>query len=206
MSVTVVIPWRDQGIRERQEALEKVKRWYRAFFGHFVQTITADSDGPWSLARARNIGVLMAKSDVVIISDADVVPEFGPLCEAIGACLSSGYVHLPYTTYRNGDFQWNGSVGGIYVTTPGTWNALGGQDDRFTGWGGEDHAFVYAHQTLLGAPMPRHEGVLTHFPHPSPPEKSVDHLNYQKMAALLERYANANGDIATMKNIIAERR
>lgn len=207
-AVAVVVPWRDAGIAHRSRARHAVRDWFASRLPE-APLADCDGDGPeWSLAAARNAGVRAARAagaDVVVVCDADNVPEEAPLREAIAACQETGLVHLPYVTYRNGDFAWNGSIGGIYVTTPDAWSACGGQDERFRGWGCEDHAFAYAHATLLGEPLQRHDGVLTHFPHPAPPARDPGHPHARAAAALLRRYIEASGDRRAMGALVEER-
>ena len=79
---------------------------------------------------------------------------------------AAGRVQLPYTAYHwlgpEGSAQFaEGSApqdctyelvhracSGVYVTTRRTWEAHGGQDERFRGWGFEDAAWYLAHETL----------------------------------------------------------
>ena len=122
------------------------------------------------LAACRNLGVGGAElDDVVVVNDADTLPSRRPCARRSLPPRTSGRVHLPYTEYR-----WLGAEGtaqlragarpprtarstscaapapGVYVTTPRTWAAHGGQDERFRGWGFEDAAWYLAHETLLG--------------------------------------------------------
>lgn len=205
VTVVVAIPWRDRGDQLRRAHHQAIRAWFDRTLD--APVLDCDGGGPWSLAGARNAGVRLAAdigADVVVVCDADNHPEAGPLANAIAGCVDDGLVHLPYTEYVNGSFRWAGSVGGIYVTTPDTWWAAGGQDERFRGWGCEDHAFVHAHATLLGAPMPRHPGVLTHLPHRAPAERDPRHPDHVAAAALLEAYRSADGDVAAMRALVAD--
>ena len=83
-----------------------------------------------------------------------------------------------------------GACSGVYVTTPRTWAAHGGQDERFRGWGFEDAAWYLAHEALLGEPPIRHEGrvyALHHAPRCGPARVRAN-------AALMDRYRAAEGD------------
>lgn len=216
--VSVIIPWRPQP--SRIAAFERVTAWYRDAIPE-AHLVTVDSgDDPFNLARCRNLGVAGVEDpdDVVVIGDADTLPELAPLREAIHAARSSGLVHLPYTRYH-----WLGAEGtaafaagmpledapydlvvgacsGVYVTTPHTWRRHGGQDERFRGWGFEDAAWYVAHETLLGAPPQRHEGRVFALHH-QPEQRSGP--QYDANAALMERYRVASSDVDAMAELVS---
>jgi len=139
------------------------------------ETPTEDPPLPFSLAAARNAVVSMADDrDVVILSDADTIPWVTVVKQAVEMvsrdpalviypfneyCYLSRQFALDmvhYTTVKdvNLDFyqpEWikPNSVGGILVTSPHTYWAVGGMDERFERtWGFEDNAFVAAADTL----------------------------------------------------------
>ena len=169
----------------------------------------------FALARVRNLAVSMLDDpdDVVVINDADTFPEPEPLRAAVAAAPGSGRVQLPYTAYHwlgaEGSAQFAGGHGpaglhlrarqracsGVYVTTRRTWEAHGGQDERFRGWGFEDAAWYLAHATLLGAPPQRHDGRVYALNHAGEPRAGDQ---YERNAALMQRYRDAAGDPAAM--------
>ncbi|GAA1057657.1 hypothetical protein GCM10017608_00590 [Agromyces luteolus] len=219
MTNLVVIPWRPAP--SRLAAFERVLAWYRTELPEFrIETIDSDDD-VFVLARTRNLAVarLADPDDVVVINDADTLPDPGPLRVAVAAAAVSGRVHLPYTTYRwlgpegTADLEAgvglgdcahvlvHGACSGVYVTTARTWAAHGGQDERFRGWGYEDSAWRLAHETLLGAPPNRHEGAVHALSHE--PEVRAGE-QYDRNAALMERYRAAAGDVDAMAALVAE--
>ncbi|MGR0320649.1 hypothetical protein [Agromyces sp. ZXT2-3] len=219
MTNLVVIPWRPAP--SRIPAFERVLAWYRAELPEFrVETIDSDDD-VFVLARTRNLAVarLADPGDVVVINDADTLPEAGPMRDAIAAAPRSGRVHLPYTTYRwlgpEGTAELeagsaaadcshvlvHGACSGVYVTTGRTWAAHGGQDERFRGWGFEDSAWRLAHEAILGVPPQRHEGTVYALSH-VPETRAGD--QYDRNAALMERYREAAGDLDEMAALVAE--
>ena len=84
---------------------------------------------------------------------------------------------------------------GVYVTTRRTWEAHGGQDERFRGWGFEDAAWYLAHETLLGAPPQRHDGRVYALNH-DVETRAGD--QYERNTVLMQRYRDAAGDAAAM--------
>lgn len=205
--VTVVIPWRPHP--SRLWGYAATLDWYRRNLP-LARLISIDSaDETFTLARCRNLGVDSAEGDVVIINDADTLPELDPLLHAIMEARTDGSVHLPYTAYH-----WLGPVGtaefasgtpletcdfelvhaacsGVYVTTPATWHSHGGQDERFTGWGYEDAAWYLAHETLLGSPPRRHPGHVYALNH-DVQVRAGDHFEANGM--LMQQYREAAGD------------
>lgn len=215
--VTVIVPWRPAP--SRVPAFEFVVDWYARLLPEFrVQTIDTDDD-VFVLAACRNRGIAAHDPDeVVVVCDADTLPQPEPLRAAVAAARTSGLVHLPYTEYRwlgrEGDAQIRagvapedcdhelviGACSGVYVTTPRTWVRHGGQDERFRGWGFEDAAWNLAHQALLGAPPVRHEGHVYALHHAAEVRAGA---RYEANAALMERYREAEGDPVAMAQLVA---
>lgn len=190
IKTAVVIPWRAKP--DRRYAFDIVKSWYKNNLPDAQIILADDGKRHFCLSGCRNIGVKMAEesgADVVIINDADTVPEIEPLKEAINASCNDQYVHLPYTEYRslrsqgtrefrsgkelsNCDaFIVEGAVSGVYVTSPKTWWSHYGQDERFRGWGFEDAAWYTAHTVILGKEPVRHDGAVYSMHHKSETKK-----------------------------------
>lgn len=208
----VVLPWRPAP--SRVPAFERVIDWYAEHLPHLPVTTVDTDDDPFVLAACRNRAMRDARpGTVVVINDADTIPERAALGAAIDAAATSRFVHLPYTEYRwlgpEGSAQAaagvpfdacayelvRGACSGVYVATPETWAAHGGQDEGFRGWGFEDAAWQLAHTTLLGAPPVRHHGrvyAMHHVPEVRAGER------YEANAARMERYRTAAGDRAAM--------
>jgi hypothetical protein len=215
--VTVIVPWRPAP--SRVPAFEFVVDWYARLLPEFrVQTIDTDDD-VFVLAACRNRGIAAHDPDeVVVVCDADTLPQPEPLRAAVAAARTSGLVHLPYMEYRwlgrEGDAQIRagvapedcdhelviGACSGVYVTTPRTWERHGGQDERFRGWGFEDAAWNLAHQALLGAPPVRHDGHVYALHHAAEVRAGA---RYEANAALMERYREAEGDRDAMAQLVA---
>jgi len=162
----------------------------RAFW---VQTgwpiITADSDAsrPFNLAQARNNAVRMAETECVIVADADALPTIENILIAL--LTVDEHIVWPYTLHRyisaecqgdpfrapavqlagmppqpaEGYSNWTGS---IYVALRSSYWHVGGFDERFTSWGGEDACFRMAANTLVG--VDRVPGLCVSFNHDCP--------------------------------------
>lgn len=218
--VLVAVPWRAQP--HRVYAHELTAAHYRRLLPD-ADIVDVDTDhDPFCLAACRNKGVRIAELgsyDIAVLADADTLPERKPLLAAIAGAQTSGLVHLPYTEYRSlgatGTGQHragknledcdhltvDGACSGVYVTTPATWWAHGGQDERHLGWGAEDASWWCAHTTLLGAEPVRHEGRVYALGHESQVKEGPQ---YTANFALCHRYHQAQGDPAAMRALIAE--
>lgn len=174
----VVIPWREQP--SRIPLLKLVKDFYITnLLG--IEIIYSDRPGEfWNAAASRNDGVKKAQEagcDVVIINDADTIPEIEPLLEAIQSCQKGNMIHNPYShckvfskeeTFRHYDGMklqdiyctnvFTTSNGGVYVCTPEAWWSIGGMDEKFVQWGYEDSAFEVAHKIIKGVKLVKHDG------------------------------------------------
>lgn len=214
----MLIPWRPQP--SRTTAFDTVVQWYRtAIPDADIRTIDCRGE-TFNLSECRNLGVrsVTDPSEVVVINDADTLPEAGALRRAIAAAATSGLVHLPYTAYHwlgasgsaqlargvaaaECDFELvQGACSGVYVTTPETWWAHGGQDEGFRGWGFEDAAWYLAHRTLLGAAPTRHEGAVYALHHVAEVRAGVQ---YDANAARMDRYRAAADDPDAMRALTA---
>ena len=215
--LTVIVPWRSQP--SRVAAFEALTRWYAQHLPEAVISPVDSDDEVFNLSRCRNLGIraIVDESQVVVINDADTVPELGPLLEAIEQAATSGVVHLPYDRYhwlgREGTAQFLsgtppeqcdfelviGARSGVYVTTPATWWSHGGQDERFRGWGFEDAAWYVAHETLLGEAPRRHAGAVFALHHETQLREGPQ---YDLNAALMDRYTAASTSREAMAELV----
>jgi hypothetical protein len=219
--LTVLVPWRPQP--SRLESFDRVVDWYRSNLGDVnIQAVDSD-DEVFNLARCRNLGVrsIADENEVVVINDADTIPERDALLEAVAAASVSGRVHLPYTRYQwlgpEGMAELNagteladcshelviGACSGVYVTTPATWWSHGGQDERFRGWGFEDAAWNIAHTSLLGEPPRRHDGRVFALYHD---QELREGTNYDANAALMQQYRDAAASQEAMSQFVRNER
>jgi hypothetical protein len=114
---------------------------------------------------------------VIIIGDADTIPEKNAILEGITKAHADSECVLPFSEYRsltnlstliylyfNKKFgaaifkEIVGASGGIYICAPEVWLKCGGQDERFKGWGGEDTAFAHKYKSVFGKDLARIDG------------------------------------------------
>lgn len=219
--VLVGIPWRSQPHRVYAHNLT-VQRYRELLPDAHITDVDTDH-APFCLAACRNHAVRMAEAsgyDTAVLADADTLPERAPLLEAVEQARYSRFVHVPYDQYRSlredGTRQFlagtsldrcdhllvDGACSGVYVTTPSTWWAHGGQDEAFLGWGFEDAAWMAAHKTLLGGDPVRHAGRVYALHHRGAVKEGPQ---YSANAARCYRYLQAEGDIVAMRTLTEER-
>ena len=204
----LVIPWREQPSRIRLFKL--VKDWYETNLPG-IEIIYSNRPGEfWNAAASRNDGVKKAQEahcDVVIINDADTIPEIEPLMEAIESCQRSNMIHNPYSHCKVFSEQETSSFydgiklqdiycrtvfttsnGGVYVCTPEAWWSVGGMDEKFMQWGYEDSALEEAHEVIKGTKLVKHNGYIYSLKHQEQLHDKGYNENYRRNRALFTRY------------------
>lgn len=182
MKVILGFHFRDDGHRGLifDIVRERVRQLFR-FDDIFVYDSGHD---PYSRSASRNLVIkraLEVSADVVVVCDADSIPEEQPLKEAINGAFQSSLFHVPFTTVRvlsparlgrlperleyvRPIYSYGPSFGGCYVTRPQLWVDVGGMDERIVGWGYEDEIFLVATTTFSGQHV-SHTGNLYTFNH-----------------------------------------
>lgn len=230
IKLLIVVPWRPQP--HRIELFEIIINWYKIHFPG-IEIYLSDRPGKyWNAAGSRNDGVKRAQElavDVVIINDADTIPEFNPLIEAIQQCLKDNMVHNPYRyckiytkehtrifieRLKNNDFKMledlyttnisNYSNGGVYVCTPDAWWSIGGQDEKFVQWGWEDSAFEIAHEVIKGVKLIKHDGTICSLGHKEQFHDEGYYNNYTRNTNLHNRYIKTT-NAEDMLNLVKEK-
>jgi N-terminal domain of galactosyltransferase len=170
---TVCIPWRPAA--DRMDAYARVTSFWKH---HGFPIVEADSTPAlaFSISESRNRAVRQAETEIVIVADADTIPDIGAIAHALER---SDGVTWPFTEYRHvaagyvdqadlmtapPDKTYRNSVGGIFICRRDTYWRLGGMDERFERrWGYEDNAFHAVASTL--ATVRREPGIVFSFNH-----------------------------------------
>jgi hypothetical protein len=206
LKIAVVIPWREQP--SRIPGYNEVRKWYAENLPE-AKVYTCDHPSEvWLMSASRNDGVRAAEADgadVIVMSDADTIPEKASLMKAIEGAYQDNLMHLPYTEYRallaNGNEMYfkgqrplerapkklvKGACSGVNVFTPATWWSLGGNDEKFKQWGYEDTAMLRAHYVIKGTDYVRHKGIVYSFNHKEQPK--VGNTNYFNNQKIYDEY------------------
>jgi hypothetical protein len=189
------------GTREesyRQAAWEQCSRYWNRL-GYEV----VEGQGE-SRAAARNAAAkLVTDQDVLIFADSDTVV---PAHQLVGAIERADGMVLPYTTLyralrnhppldqllsRPRGYQVRDCSNGVLVVSRALWEELGGFDERFRVWGGEDRAFMYAAEVL--GEVTRLQGHAVHLWHPPDRVAQRPSLEYRSQLRLAMRYKQAAG-------------
>lgn len=224
--VSVLIPYQSDGNGPRDTAFE----WVLGFYARMMPEVEvcvgeiADARELFSRSRAINRAYHQATKDIIVIADSDIVYDPNLLRESI-TYVNSGQWVIPFSRIlrlsketshlllqqekiwpltvkiETAAEQATAFVGGFNVLGREAYETVGGYDERFVGWGGEDEAFAYALDTLVGHHI-RLEGEMVHFWHPFVgPDGNP---NYDSNYALYLRYLKARGNQEEMRLLIQE--
>jgi hypothetical protein len=220
MNVVILVPRReDGGHRDALWAWCRA-RWeaeypWPVFEGHH-------RDGLFNRSAALNLASSLAGEwDVAVIIDADVWANPDAVREAVRLAAEAPRMVLPYTIRKDvnepgtalvmggAEGSWDRFVRRTYrrlvssvvVVSRSLWDTVGGFDETFRGWGGEDDAFAISCEAFGG--IARLPGDVWHFWHPSAPngKGSPSHTaNYARVS----RYHAASGNRDAIRALRAE--
>lgn len=223
MRVVVLVP-RRAGEPHRDRVWAWARGWWARNFSDWEVFEGHHDDGPFNRAAAINAAAQAAGDfEVAIVADADSIvdPEtlerasrraahawrvviaferFAHLTRAMTDRIMAGYTG----SWEPGvDWSMTGTCSSMLAVPRVLWDAAGGFDDRFVGWGWEDVAFAHAALTF-GGDLDRMPGTLWHLWHP-PAGKAGPHGHEDSNEALALRYRDASGDRLAMAALRRER-
>lgn len=178
-------------------------------------------DGPFNRSAAINQAA-EGDWDVLVILDSDVIVDVGAVRAGVERAAESGDLVLPFRRrqmlsaqgtrqilrgYQGSWRRWiatseRNRVSCCVIVPRALWDAVGGFDELFEGWGGEDEAFYYACRTL--ADSQRLPGDVWHLHHAPSPHHDRRSPLYRQALRLCERYERADGDDLAMRRLLAE--
>lgn len=222
MNVAVLVPRRaDNGRRDRVWAWIK-DRWaqehpdWPIFEGHH-------HDGPFNRSAAINAAAKAAGAwDIAVIADADSFCGAAQLHTAVDQAATTGTMVIAYEQYcylnkpmsdrvmagwtgswwDGVEFSLTNTCSNMVVVTRKLWNATGGFDEGFVGWGWEDCAFSVCCAAFGG--RSRVPGQLWHLWHSPSRENNKDSPEWQAGLARLDRYTACEEDPKKMRALLAE--
>jgi hypothetical protein len=202
-------------------AFEYVKGWWARVAPEWPVYLVDTDHQPYNLAAVRNRGVQLAQAedhDIVILADADAVlaSPAAQLARALSAVTADGGLVQPFrhqrylTAHETSDLIAGADVpaysstpgnGAMYVVRPEDYWRIGGSDERFRGWGGEDDGIVAA-AVAFGVHR-RLDGQLWSLHH-ADERRPVGTIEHRPNAQLATRYWQAARDRRAMIGIINE--
>jgi len=210
--VSVVIAYRDMGDPHRAQAFRYVLDWWQGLDVEIVVE-SGTSDATFTRATAINAAVTRANGDLIIAADPDsLVPADPSLVDALAVASAADGLVIPHDQYlyltpaatadvyggadlwamgpQHCEFHGRNGQGNVVVFHRSVWQKVGGLDERFPLWGGDDAAFSYATHALVG-PMVRLPGPMVHLWHHRLPQSEPGHPGYAEQFALLAQYRDA---------------
>lgn len=175
--------------------------------------------GPFNKSRGFNAGFRESSADIIVFADADLLVPAPLLQAAFAACrhgtefvrpwahvvdlseeetqaLTGGALRLEdIATHERRGRQRAGEFpplcGGLYVIRREVYARLGGQDERFRGWGGEDDAMSIKVGKLCTRVGMGRDGVAFHLYHPRHASLPLQDPSYLRNLEILREYAAA---------------
>jgi GT2 family glycosyltransferase len=172
--------------------------------------------GPFNKSWGFNVGFRATTADVLVFADADILVNRGHLAQALAVCAGGGEAARPWsdivdlTEDETADLA-EGRLdlsqvevgarrgagrpgehpplcGGAYVIRREVYERLGGQDERFFGWGGEDDAMSIKVATLCRRIARVRDGTAFHLCHPRHSSLPIGDASYRSNVSLLREY------------------
>lgn len=223
LDIRIIVPRGGPPDRHRDALWAYCRRYWERELPH-VRIVEGDpGPGLYNRSRAVNDGARGAW-DVAIILDSDVILDVDLVETGIARAVATGRKVVPFKI-RNlvseagtrrilGGYQgnWNAMVTGretwnistCVIVTRDLWDQVGGFDERFEGWGGEDNAFSDSCK-VLGGGIEKLPGTAWHLWHPWSPLRDHTAPWYREAKALSDRY-KATATEPAMRSLLAEPR
>jgi predicted glycosyltransferase involved in capsule biosynthesis len=227
ITFSIIIPFHSKD-PYRKKALGVVMNYYKTLFPYTDILIASNGSDPYSKSSAINKAVKRTKTEFIAIIDADILCPKSSLLTGL-KLLESFPLILPYNNVcdlsrqmsevlydkpnyslstsmlhgKNRHNQKSVPVGGINLIKKTCFMKINGFDERFTGWGGEDDAFVAASDTICGAHK-RLTGNIYHLWHP--PKKAKTNPYYSNNHRIVSEYFMAYNKKEEMLKILSKRK
>ncbi|MFJ8255998.1 galactosyltransferase-related protein [Peribacillus asahii] len=226
--VSIIIPFQtDNG--PRAEAFKWIKQYYDHVMPEAELCLGIIDKDEINKSKAVNLAAKKATREIFVIADADIIFDPKLIVKAIEVLNEAAWV-VPFTGIydieRSGterllkttpkwpidvkseectkaNWIYKGFAGKLIVIPRVNFEAVGGFDERFSGWGGEDDAFSLSVQTLCGK-LVNSKGDIYHLWHPT--SNYETNPNGEANRALLNRYKRASGNKKEIIKLISERK
>lgn len=211
---------------ERDRLWKFARQWWERDHPDWPIIEGAESgEGPFNRSAAINDAAAKAGAwDVAVIIDSDVICNPEAVRAGVRRAIAGGHIVVTHNErimlskegtrkilggYRGPwkergmvDKTWPDSVSCCVVVPRAVWDATGGFDERFVGWGFEDTAFTLAAQHVSGELLGIVHSECWHLHHAKQPDARLNSPTYTANLALKERYVDALGTPA-MDEVLA---
>lgn len=215
MTEAVILVPRRAGIADRDALWEYTRAWWAERHPE-VRIVEGDHTEGTLFNRSAAINRAAAKAgswDVAAIIDADVLIDPDVVRRAFGSALETGRMTIPFNVRKDlsakgtavvmggyrGSWEryvyrrFRDMVSAVVVVSRELWDATGGFDEAFVGWGWEDNAFAVMCETF-GGPIDRWPGELWHLYHAPAPEAHTASPSQRSNKSRHGLYLAARGD------------
>ncbi len=186
-----------------------------------VRYVFARNPGPFNKSWGLNVGARHAQAQVMIMLDADLLLPERLLRDTVDICQGEGLAANPYdqfldlgqeetdailagTTVRfqrspaSGLHRIRGRLcfcGGAFLVRAELFRAVGGFDERFIGWGGEDDAMSAKIERIGKGRLARVKGsTALHLWHPTGHDTTFGQPHYKENLSILRETVHASPD------------
>lgn len=178
--------------------------------------VFARNAGPFNKAWGFNVGYRHAGGNVLAFGDADMIMKRGALAACFEACRRRSDAINPYDNMidltpeeseiifqgnydvevtrrieelnRTGKGEFTCFCGGIFLIRRTAFEVLGGFDERFLGWGGEDDAMTLKLLKVIQNIETKHDETAYHLWHERSRSAMYGHAHYQNNLRLIAEY------------------
>jgi hypothetical protein len=232
VKVRILVP-RREGLADRDRLWSYCRPWWQHRFADWP-LIEGHHElaGPFNRAAALNTAAELAGDwDVAVIIDADVLVHPPAVRDAVELANEAGRLVIPFVRRHNLSARgtarvidgytgpWEPfiartfgpphhlQVSSVVAVPRRLWDAVGGFDAGFNGWGLEDTAFAIACQVVAGQAS-HIEGECWHLHHEASKAEKHGSWTHVRNMARADRYraAQSLGDVDTIRALVAEGR
>ena len=225
---TVILVPRREGFADRDRLWAFCKKWWQREFPDWPIYEGHHDLGLFNRSAAINIAASLAGEwDVAVIIDSDVLTHPPNVRWAVETAHREGQMAVPFEVRHNvtrtgTERILNGYAGSwktliqksfreqhsaVIAVPRRLYDAIGGFDEGFRGWGLEDTAFKIACEVIAKRDLIRHEGEVWHLYHAAAEGKHGTPSHTANVArAQKYRTAQANGDAEAIQALVAEGR
>jgi mannosyltransferase OCH1-like enzyme len=226
---TVLLVPRREGFEDRDRIWDFCRAWWQQHFPDWLIYEGHHEVGLFNRSAAMNTAAALAGDwDVAVVIDADVLPDPAKVQDAHDRAIATGLVCFPFDVRYNLNPRgtakvlqghkgsWKGFIArtyhqqhsSVFAITRQLWDATGGFDEGFSGWGLEDTAFAMSCEVFSGGKGLDQPGEVWHLYHAAAPEQKHGTPSHMANMARKQLYDAAwqAGDKVRLRELVAQGR